>query len=187
MYAEFHPFQWHSSLGSSRVQRILFLGLRHWSRRMVCCQETHLRLEKKWNSSCVCCILSSDLSSIAFSEACLKIPPLNAVSPLILASLVSLIRCSLTAPLLWLAFPCWSVSPDQVVLPALPAGTPESRPRSLLPWRTHLSPRLHNYVQLDWHIRHASPDLFWQPVLLTTCRIPNAYSFPSRRYMKLDI
>lgn len=157
MYAKSRLFQWHLSLGSSRVQRILFLGLRHWSRRMVCCQETHLRLEKKWNSSWVCCILSSHLPSIAYSEGCLKITPFNTVSPLILPSLMSLICCSLTS-LLWLAFPCccfcWSGS--------FPAGTPESRPRSLLPWRTHLSSRLRNYVQLDWQIRFASPDLFWQ-------------------------
>lgn len=110
--------------------------------------------------------LPSDPSSTACSEGCLEIIPFNAASPLSLAPLMSLILCSLISPL-WLVFPHWSVSPDQFLLPAVPVGT-----RGSSPWLsvTAYPPgRFTSCLQRDCQLCVTSPDLSWQPVLLTAC------------------
>lgn len=144
-----------------------------------------LKTGEKWNCSWVCCFLSSDPFSRACSEGCFKIIPFNAASPLSLASLMSLILCSLISPL-WLVFPHWSVSPDQFLLPAVPVGTRGSSPGLSVTVDSAYPPgRFASCLQLDCRLWLTSPDLSWQSVLLTTCWIVIA-TIPPNCYLKLD-
>ena len=89
----------------------------------MCCEKTHLRLEKNETVLEFAAFLSLDLSSLVCAEDCLETIPFKTASPLILASF------SITDPL----FPDFSsylagFSLLGLFLPALPCRNPGSSP-----------------------------------------------------------
>ena len=132
-----------------------------WGPGIVCCEKTHLRLEKNETVLEFAALLSSQLSSPVCSEDCVNIIAFKAADPLLLTSF------SITDAVFLDFFSSLAgLSLRGLFLPPCLYRNLGSSPWLSVTMATSLLARLLNLVWVDSQICLTNPNLFWYPVLL---------------------